>query len=119
MMTEEYIEACQRLQGGGASVVLEFGLQTSSREEARAIRRPNNLAKVERWAGALCSAGVPFEVSLIYGLPMQTLGSFEGSVAFARSLGAARVVAWPLMLLRGTQLEKDRHLYGLQEEVSR
>jgi coproporphyrinogen III oxidase-like Fe-S oxidoreductase len=97
--------------------VLEFGLQTIHRAETRVIRRPNNLRKVERWARALQRAAIPFEVSLIYGLPLQTLETFRESVEFSRVLGPSQLVAWPLMLLRGIELERRKDDYALKEEV--
>jgi coproporphyrinogen III oxidase-like Fe-S oxidoreductase len=37
-----------------------------------------------QWAKQLREQGLPFEVSLIYGLPHQTLDSFRASIAFAQ-----------------------------------
>jgi radical SAM superfamily enzyme YgiQ (UPF0313 family) len=54
---------------------------------------------------------------LIYGLPYQTIESFKKSIEFVNNLGADKVVAWPLMLLRGTELEKRKEKLDLKEEV--
>ena len=48
------------------------------------------------------------QVITIYGLPNQTLGTFEASVEWCLRRGVPRVRAWPLMLLRGTPLEAQR-----------
>lgn len=37
-----------------------------------------------QWAKQLREQGLPFEISLIYGLPHQTLDSFRASIAFAQ-----------------------------------
>lgn len=119
MVKDEYIQACQRLQEGGAKVVLEVGIQTIHRQETKMIHRPNNLLKIKEWAAKLRENDIPFEISLIYGLPVQTLQSFKENVAFAQDLGPTKLVAWPLMLLRGTELERQKDVYGLNEEVRR
>jgi len=56
------------------------------------------------------------EISLIYGLPLQTVQSFEQSVSWVqRKLPSATIKAFPLMLLRGTALQRDAHRFGLKE----
>ena len=60
--------------------------------------------------------GIEFEISLIYGLPRQTLDSFRESLDWAHSTGATRVAAYPLMLLRGTEMHRRRHALGLRDE---
>ncbi len=53
------------------------------------------------------------EISLIYGLPLQTVQSFEQSVSWVqRKLPSATIKAFPLMLLRGTALQRDAHRFG-------
>ena len=109
-VTQEFFEACQSL-----NVRLEFGLQTTQRAEMKAIRRTNNLAKVEAVIAELHRRRIDFEVSLIYGLPEQTLESFKASVDWCVERGVPLVRAFPLMLLRGTPLERDRARWGLVE----
>ena len=99
----------------GLDVRLEFGLQTIHQDEARAIRRPNHMEKVSNVIASLNERGVPYEVSLIYGLPFQTLERFRASVEWCLSRGVPRVRAWPLMLLRGTGLEAERDRWGFVE----
>lgn len=99
----------------GLEVRLEFGLQTIHQDEARAVRRPNHMEKVSSVIASLNERGVPYEVSLIYGLPYQTLESFRASVDWCLSRGVPRVRAWPLMLLRGTSLEAERDRWGFVE----
>ena len=57
------------------------------------------MEKVSNVIASLNERGVPYEVSLIYGLPFQTLESFRASVDWCLSRGMPRVRAWPLMLL--------------------
>lgn len=109
-VTPEFLEACERL-----NVCLEFGLQTVQPAEMKAIRRRNHLAKVEGVMSELHRRRISFEVSLIYGLPEQTLGSFQASVDWCRARGVPTIRAFPLMLLRGTPMERDREHWRLVE----
>ncbi len=104
---------------GGLDVELEFGLQTIHEVEGKAVQRPNNMRKVEEVVHQLRARGIYFEVSLIYGLPHQTLASFEESVAWCVEREVPRVRAWPLMLLRGTELHRQRTQLELVESTDR
>lgn len=110
--TPEFIDALE-----GLNVTLEFGLQTTIENEYRAIRRPNKLNMVTNTVHELNKRGIDFEVSLIYGLPNQTLTSFRESVDWCKELKIPRVRAWPLMLLRGTPLYDQKEQYGFKERT--
>ncbi len=112
LVDEPFLDACV-----GLDVRLEFGLQTTQRDEMRAVGRMNDLDKANRVIGELLRTGIPFEVSLIYGLPEQTLASFEASVAWCRARGVPVLKAFPLMLLRGTGLDRDRARWELVESA--
>lgn len=112
MITDEFLDALT-----GLNVTLEFGLQTAIAAEGTAIKRPNNMAKVEAVIGKLHERAIDFEVSLIYGLPLQTLESFRESVSWCRERQVPRIKAWPLMLLRGTPLYNQKATYGLREST--
>ena len=119
MVKDEFLSKVSTLNSQGANCTLEFGLQTVVKSEAKAIQRPNNLKKVEEVLRQLHVFSIPFEVSLIFGLPLQTLHSFKESVNFCLSRGVPVVKAWPLMILRGTPLdaEEQRRNYGLVERA--
>ncbi len=103
MVNDAFLDMVQQLNET-AHVVLEFGLQTIHKEEQRIIERPNNMKKVERVLEQVRDKNVECEVSLIFGLPNQTLESFEQSVEFCKRLQVPTIHAFPLMLLRGTPL---------------
>lgn len=94
---------------------LEFGLQTANEWESLLIARQNKMERVISAINKLNENNFDYEISLIYGLPGQTLDSFKDSVSFACDSGAQRVVAFPLMLLPGTKLYNDRHEYNFTE----
>ncbi len=109
---DEFLDALE-----GLNVVLEFGLQTTVWEEGVAIGRPNKLNMAERVIEKLRTHNIPFEVSLIYGLPEQTLKSFRQSLSWCWNQQIPVIRAWPLMILRGTELDKQREQFGFIEST--
>ena len=114
MANDAFLDAAGRVDA-----TLEFGLQTVHPDEAMEVGRPNCLEKVEEVMADLNDRGIPYEVSLIYGLPMQTPKRFQESVDWLRRRGAQTVRAWPLMLLRGTPLYYQRDKWGYVESDDR
>ena len=110
MIDEAHLDAA-----AGLNVRFEFGLQTTHAAEGRAVRRINDMEKVERAIGQLHRRGLSFEVSLIYGLPEQTPESFAASLDWCGRMGVPVVRAFPLMLLRGSELERQRARWNLRE----
>lgn len=99
-------------------VNLEFGLQTVHDHESRAIGRANNIAKVDIALRDVRKLGLRHEVSLIFGLPQQSLASFEQSVSWCLERRVPVVKAFPLLLLRGTPLAQNRDQWGLRDDGS-
>ncbi len=110
LVNEAFLDACKALR-----VRLEFGLQTIHADEGRVVQRGNQLEKVRAVIAELHRRGIVFEVSLIFGLPNQTLESFRASVEFCLQQRVPTIRAFPLMLLLGTKLEQERAAYGLIE----
>lgn len=106
-ITDEFLDVAAQLD-----VYLQFGLQTIHRGEGEAINRVNNMRRVEQTLRAVERRGIRYEISLIFGLPLQTLASFEGSVRWCLERGVPVIKAFPLLLLRGTQLEQERARWG-------
>ncbi|MCA9578459.1 MAG: radical SAM protein, partial [Myxococcales bacterium] len=107
-MRPEFLDAAAQL-----NVCLEFGLQTIHEDEGRAVDRRNDIARVDRTLAAVRERGIAHEVSLIFGLPHQTLASFQDSVGWCLERHVPVLKAFPLLLLRGTALERDRARWGL------
>ncbi len=110
LLTPDFLDALSDLD-----VELEFGLQTAIEEESSVIGRRNRMDVVHTRIRDLHDRGIPFEVSLIYGLPRQTLDSFRYSVTWCLDRGVPSLRAWPLMLLRGTPLHEQRARWGFIE----
>ncbi len=96
---------------------LEFGIQTLIPEEYKVIKRANNVDIIAKHLPVLRDRNISYETSLIYGLPNQTPDSFQKSIDLLRNAGCKNITAWPLMLLKGTELYAERQKWNLKEEV--
>lgn len=97
------------------NVTLEFGTQTLDEKISHTIKRQNNYTQIFEAFNLVQDAGINFEVSLIYGLPGQTLTSFEQDIDKLKSIGVKEITAWPLMLLKGTQLYTQKEQFAFRE----
>jgi radical SAM superfamily enzyme YgiQ (UPF0313 family) len=114
MMKPAFFELLSQFNRQG-HVVLEFGLQTIHRAEEKFIERGNNLIRVKEVLAEARSRNLEVEISLIFGLPAQTVASFEASINFCKELNIGTILAYPLMLLRGTELYYAKEKLGLVE----
>ena len=107
---EEFLNLVSELD-----VKLEFGLQTIHNEEGKAIDRSNNMRSINKWLDRVNELRIDYEITIIYGLPNQTLESFKKTVDWCLKKGTPTIKAFPLMLLRGTLIEQHRDKWGLIE----
>jgi hypothetical protein len=107
MVDEAFLYEVQKLD-----VTLEFGLQSIHKREYLAVGRPNNMAKVEQVLREVQRLKIKNEVSLIYGLPEQTLKTFQDSVNWCLGLNIPVIKAFPLLLLRGTELDREQEKWA-------
>jgi radical SAM superfamily enzyme len=108
---DKFINLCKKINSH-----LEFGLQTAIESESNIIDRKNNINTVREVLNRLNVNDISYEVSLIYGLPMQTVQSFKESIDFLMENGCKSIVAYPLMLLKGTELYSKRNKYSFVEK---
>lgn len=109
-MNAAFLDAAAQL-----NVRLEFGLQTIHEDEGGAVKRRNNLPKVDHMLAQVRERDIDHELSIIFGLPHQTLSSFEQTVAWCLERDVPVLKAFPLLLLRGTELDRDREKWGLKD----
>ena len=109
---QEFLNLCERL-----NIHLEFGLQTAIRNESILIKRKNQPEKIASVMKELNKRNISYEVSLIYGLPSQTFNSFNESIAFLQTNDCHKIKAFPLMLLKGTELYLEKEKYSMEEKI--
>lgn len=108
---KRFLDLCEKL-----NITLEFGLQTIIEEEYKIIKRNNKKDKIIEVLAELEKRKIDYETSLIYGLPNQTVSSFKESIDFLRKNGNGKIVAFPLMLLKGTRLFHEKANWNLKEK---
>jgi radical SAM superfamily enzyme len=116
MITDEFLTLVHALNQT-AHVVLELGLQTIHNEELAIIQRPTSITKINKVFSKINQHNIVTEVSLIFGLPNQTVQSFQSSIDFCKQLNVPTIYAYPLMLLRGTSLYENKESLGLVEST--
>jgi hypothetical protein len=110
LVTDEFLELARRL-----NVTLEYGLQTIHGDEGVAIKRINDITKVERALLKTRLLGIKHEVSVMFGLPNQTQQSFGQTVEWCLNREVPVIKAFPLMLLKGTELAQCASDWNLVE----
>jgi len=99
-------------------VDIEVGVQSTDPKVLRAIRRPANIAQVERGIRLLTGAGVHVTLDLMYGLPEQTIDDVLRSIEWARGLGPnITIQCMQTLLLPGTDLREQAEQYGMEAMV--
>lgn len=123
-VTKTFLDQVESLgKTTGAEVVLEFGVQTLDPEELLHIERVRNAntyklaEKVLEKLALVHQRRIKHEVSLIFGLPLQTVESFQQTILKLQETTDGSLVAFPLMLLRGTPLYYQREKFGLIEDT--
>lgn len=99
------------------------GVQSTNPETLRSIRRGLNPSLFDGIRGLLETHRINFYTDLIFGLPPDSMASFERSFDDCVSLAPSFVMLFPLTLIKGTPLEEDADGYGMirygREELER
>lgn len=111
LVDERFLDAAARVK-----TRVELGLQTIHAREGGAVRRGNALGRVDAVLRQLRRRGIDHEVTLIFGLPEQTVSSFYETVRWCLERQVPVIRAFPLMLLRGTELDDKRDRWGLVDD---
>lgn len=109
----QFLDYCSEL-----NVCLEFGVQTIHENEYKVIKRHNSIEKIEKVMRLLNERNINYEMSIIYGLPNQTVESFQQTINFLQKNGCQNLAAYPLMLLKGTELFAEKEKWNFREKIT-
>jgi len=101
------------LAGAGFREV-EAGVQSLNPQVLRSIRRPLQLAALERNLHLMGRAGITVTVDLMYGLPGQRLEDVLESLQWAKQFEGADGQCLQTLLLPGTRLRKNRRRWEMK-----
>lgn len=90
------------------NVELEFGLQSISKNVLQNVERTNDLKVIKDIIIDLNINKIKYEVSVIRGLPGETLDSFTSLIEFLKESNCYKFVVYPLTLLTNTKLHDDK-----------
>lgn len=107
-----FLDLCSQL-----NVHLEFGIQTIHENEYKVINRLNDIEKIKKAMCLLKERNISYEISIIYGLPNQTVSSFSQTIDLIQSYGCQNLTAYPLMLLKGTELYAEKEKWNFTEKA--
>ena len=111
LLTESFVnEASQN-----PNVIFEIGVQSLNPSVLKVIQRGGEKTESQlREKLSRCrELGIATEVTLIYGLPLQTYDSFARDIDMVKSYGVTKVGAFPLQVYPGTKLADDIDKFGL------
>lgn len=112
LLTDSFLEEAAQ----NPNLVLEIGVQSLQPDVLKAIQRggkktgPQLFEKLDKCR----SFGIATEVTMIYGLPLQTYDSFKRDVELINRYGVSKIGKFPLQVYPGTKLADDIKNFKLQ-----
>lgn len=108
----EFLDICQEHKD---RISLEFGLQTIHKAEMEILKRKNNIEQVKSVMKELKERDITYEVSIIFGIPGQTVETFEKTIEFIKENGCKKFCAFPLRLPQNSKMAEQRNKLKIKE----
>ncbi|KAJ3438792.1 anaerobic magnesium-protoporphyrin ix monomethyl ester cyclase-related [Anaeramoeba flamelloides] len=125
ILNSKFLRKALELMESGTNLVLELGVQTLHPESFQVINRYGDALPINKAIGNVKSKvkelqkyNISHDISLIFGLPHQTLESFKQDVEWCEANTSASIDAFPLILLRGTPLFYEKKKLQLIEKAN-
>ena len=113
-LTDEYLDIAETMP----NIIFEIGVQSLDEKVMSEINRGGcgTKEKVLEKLKEVAKRGIRTEITLIYGLPYQTVESFRNDVNLLITSGFSKITAFPLQIYRGTEMFDSYKSYGLKAE---
>jgi radical SAM superfamily enzyme YgiQ (UPF0313 family) len=111
---KEFLELAKEL-----NVCLEIGVQSMDADVLRNINRGSGIDKVQSALELVIAMGIKFEITLIYGLPGQTVKSLRNTIDLLSEIGVQNIQCFPLELLPNTLLEDHVGKYRIKTQFNK
>ena len=111
LLTDSFMKEASQ----NANVIFEIGVQSLDPAVLKVIQRGgrDTEAMLRKKLARCKELGIATEVTLIYGLPLQTYDSFARDIGIVKSYGVTKVGAFPLQVYPGTKLAEDIDKFDL------
>ncbi|MGB9840061.1 B12-binding domain-containing radical SAM protein [Thermovenabulum sp.] len=110
LVSQEFVD---RLRGLENRLHFELGIQTTTPEALKEVKRTKDVEKALKGVKLLKEKGVPVHVDLIAGLPYDTFESFKEAFNKVYNLKPDELQLGFLKLLKGTAIRERAQSYGI------
>jgi radical SAM superfamily enzyme YgiQ (UPF0313 family) len=114
-LKDKFFALCQKHR---ERIFLEFGLQTIHKEEMEILQRKNDIEHIKAVMEELNRRNIHYETSIIFGIPGQTVASFEDTIKFIEEHGCKEFRAFPLRLPRNSKMKEKAKELKIKESQS-
>ncbi|XMB66257.1 B12-binding domain-containing radical SAM protein [Mycoplasmatota bacterium zrk1] len=98
------------------NITIEFGLQSINHSSHNSVNRHFNYEKTMYILGILNKENINYRISVIRGLPYETLESYIELTKFLRENTNKKIDFFPLSLLKNTKLYDERNYYNFKTQ---
>lgn len=109
---DKFLQLCKENKD---RINLEFGLQTIHKVEMKALNRINDLEEIKNVMRKLNQYKINYSISLIFGIPGQTVDTFDETIDFIQKNGCKKYVAFPLQIPKNSELSRKKTEYKIEE----
>jgi hypothetical protein len=100
---KRFVGICQKHKD---RVALEFGLQTIHENEMDRLNRKNDIEHVKSIMQQLNEKEINYSISIIFGIPGQTIKSYGETIKFIEDNGCHKFCAFPLQLPKNSKMRE-------------
>jgi len=111
----KFLKLCQNHRD---RISLEFGLQTIHENEMEVLQRKNNIEHIKTVMEELNSRNIKYEITIIFGIPGQTVTSFKDTIKFIENHGCEKFRAFPLRLPQNSKMKEKAEELKIKESQS-
>ena len=114
-LKDRFLSICEKHKD---RIVLEFGLQSIHKNEMKTLNRINNIEQIKLIMKELNRLKIRYEISIIFGIPGQTVDSFQRTIKFVEENGCKEYKGFPLRLPQNSKMKKNAVELEIKEELS-
>ena len=112
---DKFLSICENNKD---KILLEFGLQTIHKKEMKVLNRDNDIKHIKSVMKALNRLNIQYEISIIFGIPGQTMDSFQSTIEFIEKNGCKNYKGFPLRLPQNSKMKNNADKLKIKEEYS-